>query len=154
MPFSTTSFTSSANGAPDPRRGRSASRSCSSSSPAARVIPEALRVISPAPPLPLTCSSDCARLRTSGYNTGPAVKIHGRASSVSKLKGCALRGEGFGDGSSVESPQSFTTTSAQRNRIDCLPSSATTSTTTRTSTTSSADLPHKAPGLPPVKVTS
>ena len=158
MPISTTSFTSSAarlpHGAPDPGRGRSASRSCSSSSPAARVIPGALLAITPAPPLPSTCSSDCARPWTPGYDTGPAVKIHRRASSISNLKRCALRVEGFGDGSSVESPQPFTTTSTQRSRIDCLPSAATTSSTIRTSTTPSADLPHKAPRLPPVQASS
>ena len=154
MPFSSTSFTFSANGAPDPGRGCSAPRPCSSSPSAARVILEALRAISPAPPLPSACSADYARPWTLGHDTGPAVKIRGRASSVSNLWGCALRVEGFGDGSSGESPQPFTTTSTQRSRIDCLPSAATTSSTIRTSTTPSADLPHKAPRLPPVHASS
>ena len=105
-----------------------------------------------APALALTCKSDAACPGASGHDPWPAVKILGRASSVSKRKGCAFRVAGFGDDPPGEPP--FTTTCDQRNRIDRPPPTATTSKSMRTSTTSSGDSPDKVPRFPPARVTS
>ena len=83
----------------------------------------------------------------SGYDPGSAVMLHERSPSVSDLKGCAFRGEGFGDDLSVKPYRFLFTSNTQHNHIDLSP------TTLTTSTTSSAEsLPDKVPGPPPVQV--